>query len=160
MEIEIKSTIEKSRFRKFWVKKFFMKPSTWLFYGLMFLLNMLAVFDFVPFFLGFFGVLGAVLLPVFILFKVQKMFSANPFFKELMTFVFREDDLSISYQDRSDSYKYADLHKIEVEGEFMLVYLNQLVAFYVDVEAISLQDPSGELHNFLSKSDLDYSSKS
>ena len=159
MEIEIKSTIEKSRFRKFWIKKFFRKPSTLLFYGLMFLLNMLAVFNFVPFFLGFFGILGAVLLPVFILFKVQKMFSANPFFRELMTFLFRDDDLTISYQERSDSYRYSDLHKIEVEDEFMLIYLNQLVAFYVDVDAISMQDPSEKLHDFLSKTGLDYSRK-
>lgn len=155
--IEIKSTIEKSRFRKFWIKKFFKKPTTILFYGLMFLLNMTAVLGFIPFFLGFFGILGAILLPLFILFKVQKMFSSNPFFKELITYVFQEEELTISYQDRDDTYAYSGLHKIEVEGEFMLIYLNRLVAFYMDLEAISLQDKEGELLAFLSnKEGLDY----
>ena len=135
--VEIKSKIELSKFRKYWMAKFFKRPTTILFYVLITLLNLVALSDKIPFFLAFFGLLGGMLLPFFILFKIRKMFKSNPFFKEEISYLFEQESLTITYKDRQDSYKYVDLFKVEQDGDFVLVYLTELVAFYIDGEAFN-----------------------
>jgi len=89
--IGIKSKIELSKFRRYWMAKFFKKPTTILFYVLITLLNVVAGLGFIPFFLAFFGVLGGMILPFFILVKVRKMFKSNPFFKEEINYLFEKE---------------------------------------------------------------------
>jgi len=148
--IEVKSKIELSKFRKHWMNKFFKRRTTVLFYVLISLLNVIALIGKIPPFLAFFGLLGGLLLPLFILFKIRKMFKSNPFFREEISYLFKEEDLTISYQDRQDSYKYTDLHKVEKGEDFVLVYLSQLIAFYIDVDAFNIADPKEIIPGHLS----------
>jgi len=56
------------------------------------------------------------------------------------------------------SYDYKDLHRVEKDGDFVLVYLTQLVAFYIDAVVFVKADENKEISKILSSIEgLDYS---
>lgn len=157
---EVKSVITLSKFRKYWLKKFFQKPTTILFYLLMATLSVVAKFELIPWFIAFFGLLGSMLLPLVILFKIQKSYKSNPNSLKEMIFQFNEEDLLVSCDGVQDKHTYDKIFKIEDDGPFILVYLNASSALYIDGSSFREQEGSADVIKKLSeKEGLDFSVK-
>ena len=147
--VKITSKIELPTFRKYWLSRFFKKPTTMLFYFSMIVLSVLAKFDILPPFIALFGLFASIALPVFILFKVKSVYNQNLFFKREVEYTFNEDSVEILQEGNAHSSSYKDLYKIAVDGEFVLIYFSQLVAFYIDGESFRSHKDSESLVAYL-----------
>lgn len=148
-DIVVASTISLAEFRKYWLQKFFKSKQTILLLICLGGISIVSFMELMPMFFVYLAVLITFTIPVFLLFKAMKAYNQNDVLNKEIVYTFSEDWVHLKASFLDKKLDYSKLLKIDWEQDFLMIYLDQTLALFVNQKAIKGTGKSQELEQFL-----------
>jgi len=148
--INIKSTISSSEYRTFWFRKFAKNKQTILLVVLLIsLIALILITKIMPWMIALLAFFFLLFVPVFIFFKAVKTYRSQPILNSPMNLQFDKEQVSIDSSHLNKTFTYNQFQKIDLDHEFLLLYLGQNLALFVNRKNIKAEGKEEALYQFL-----------
>ena len=150
-EITIASKISLQEFRNYSIQKFFKSRQTILLVISLLGISTLSVIGIMPILFVQMSFLIIVTIPVYLFFKASKTYKSAQVLNEELIFTFEEEYLNLKGSFIDKKIKLDDVLKIDWEKSFVMVYLNERLALFINQKNIEASGKSQELKTLIDK---------
>ena len=95
------------------------------------------------------GIFFLLFVPVFIFFKAVKTYRSQPILNSPMNLQFDKEQVSIDSSHLNKTFTYNQFQKIDLDHEFLFLYLGQNLALFVNRKNIKVEGKEEALYQFL-----------
>lgn len=150
--IQIKSSITSTDYRKFWIRRFAKNKQTIALVALLVtLIAVILITGIMPWPIAMISFLFLLFVPSFILYKAMKTYRSQPILNKPMDFIFTQDQVEIASSHLNKTLTYNQFQKLDLDHEFLLLYLNQNLALFLNRESVKSEGKEEDLYQFLEK---------
>lgn len=149
--IKITSRISLSEFIQFSLLSFFKSKQTVLLLISLVAISTISMIGIMPFLFIYVSVLIVLTVPVYLVFKASKTYKAAEILNQEITYVFGEEALELKASFLDKKIKYTNLLKIVWRKDFVMVYLDERLALFVNQKNIQASNQSQELKELIDK---------